>query len=146
MKRPRSPTARLDTNDQREQEHHLAAAQALLNVCEGSADKALLAACKEGLVDVAACLVKELGANVKASNRIGWTPLHIAAIGGFCEVARMLVKEFGQDTSGKTPLHRACENSHCAMVSLLVKELGASIKVLDTHGGCPPHCRKLWPA
>ena len=139
MKRPRE----CDGHNESEQEP-LAAAQALIKDNGGSADKALMAACEAGLVDVVACLVKELGANATTTNGIGWAPIHIAASGGFCEVVRTLVGELGVNVNandigkfGKTALHRACVKGHCAMVRVLVKELGADVNVLDRTGGTP---------
>ena len=90
MKRSRSPTVQPNTDEP------LATAQALIRDNEGSADKALLAACKGDVgVFVVTCLVKELGANAAASYVNGWTPLHFAASGGFCAVVRALVGELG---------------------------------------------------
>ena len=50
---------------------------------------------------MARLLVSELGADVNALGRLGWTPLHDAAVNGHVEMARLLVSELGADVMAK---------------------------------------------
>lgn len=55
-----------------------------------SGDTALILASDGGNSQIVALLIK-LGADVNASNNIGWTPLHFAAYGGFEQIAEILI-------------------------------------------------------
>ena len=48
-----------------------------------------------GHLDVARCLVKELGAAVNQADNTGVTPLIEAAVGGHLDVVRCLVTDLG---------------------------------------------------
>ena len=65
-------------------------ARNLLEKHEGSANKALFAACETGDSDVVVCLVRELGADVCARDERRCTPLHYAASRGDLEMVRFL--------------------------------------------------------
>lgn len=74
-----------------------------------------------------------------AASEQGWTPLHIAAITGQCEIAGLLV-EYGADMEArcsalleKTPLHLACLRGHRRVVEVLVQR-GADVVALDKVG------------
>jgi ankyrin repeat protein len=63
-------------------------------------------------LDVLKYLVGEKGADIKAANNHGDTPLHWAAESGKLDVLKFLVEEKGADVKaannhGDTPLHRA---------------------------------------
>jgi len=52
------------------------------------------------------------GADVHATDEIGWTPLHLASLGNSFECARILIEEYDADVYAKdemdwTPLHFA---------------------------------------
>ena len=90
-------------------------------------------------------LVKELRADVNAVSADGSTPLHEAAIGGFCETIRLL-ERFGADVNattkqGQTPLHCAalCEEEGVAEAMRVLYELGAYVNVADVSGDTPLH-------
>lgn len=79
------------------------------------------------------------GADGRAASEQGWTPLHIAAITGQCEIAGLLV-EYGADMEArcsalleKTPLHLACLRGHRRVVEVLVQR-GADVVALDKVG------------
>lgn len=83
-------------------------------------------------------------AAVNAVDVNGWTPLHWAAMGGYCEVAVVLL-DHGADTGvkapfgrGATPLHFAAGKGHLGMVRLLLQR-GACAVVLDNYGLQPFH-------
>lgn len=73
----------------------------------------------------------------------GWTPLHLAAVGGYDAIVKRL-RESGAscDTPeshyGRTPLHSASFMGHPKTVRLLL-ELGASPEALDKAGNSPLH-------
>lgn len=83
-------------------------------------------------------------AAVDAVDVNGWTPLHWAAMAGYCEVAVVLL-DHGADTDviapfgrGATPLHFAAGNGHLGMVRLLLQR-GACAVLLDDYGLQPFH-------
>jgi ankyrin repeat protein len=81
------------------------------------------------------------GADVTASDTLGWTPLHIAASENITtEIIRVLV-ERGADVNAKTcqnctPLHRAVLNSNIKITEFLVLK-GAFINARCTIHGTP---------
>ena len=105
-----------------------------------TADDALRAACTEGVLAVVACLVRELGADVKAVGDNGHASLHLAAANGRSEVCRVLVMELGAKVGavcrdGSTALHKAAEKGHKETVRVLVSELGANINAKRRSDG-----------
>jgi ankyrin repeat protein len=65
--------------------------------------------------------VKYLVDDVMAGNKIGYTPLHRAAINGHLDVVKYLVEEKGADVKaayndGRTPLHRTAGSGNLDVV------------------------------
>jgi ankyrin repeat protein len=97
-------------------------------------------AINKGYLDVIKVFV-EKGADVKATDQDGDTPLHWAAANGHSDVVKYLVEEKGTnvkvgDKDGYTPLHRAAANSKLDVVKYLV-EKGADVKAADKYGDTP---------
>ena len=117
-------------------------ARDLLEKHEGSANKALFAACESGDSDVAVCLVGELGAHVVAKDSNKRIPLHIAALNGHAEVVRVLVKDLGTDVRftdyDRCALCMAAEKGHTEVVRVLLRELGA-VDCADRQGKTALH-------
>ena len=104
-----------------------------------SADKALLAACKEGVLDVVVCLVKELGADVNAyrSDELQ-TPLRIASEKGHHLLIRTLVMELGVQLQ-ESALHIAVLRGQHQAARVLARELGANVGARNFYGRTPLH-------
>ena len=95
-------------------------------------------------------LVKWLGADVNVETSEGSTPLHIAAMTGEHETARMLIEELGatveaKDSYDMTPLHIAARHGHHRLVRLLVG-LGAELNLEDPSPYATPLCCTVWPS
>ena len=75
------------------------------------------------------------GADVKARNDSGITPLHIAA---YPEMVEILVRAGAEleakEDGGGTPLHIASENPEALDVMQKLLELGASVNAKDSRG------------
>ena len=119
-------------------------ARNLLEKHEGSANKALFAACESGDSDVVVCLVREFGADVCARDERRCTPLHCAASTGDHEVVRLLVKDLGADVKTKdselrTPLHFAACRGRLEVMRMLVNELGADVNAWNRNAWTSLH-------
>ncbi|QPC70356.1 hypothetical protein HYE68_001108 [Fusarium pseudograminearum] len=83
---------------------------------------ALIRAARDGLPQVVSLLIK-LGADVNASNNIGWTPLHFAAETGYEDVVKILLKAGANATAeshdGKRPRTISWENDHRPVTIIL---------------------------
>lgn len=81
----------------------------------------------------------DLGADIQARDKAGWTPLHTAARAGSVEVASVLLAALPADAvdaigpGGQTPLHRAAFWGHTEIVVLLLKA-GAKRGKTDARG------------
>jgi ankyrin repeat protein len=80
------------------------------------------------------------GANVHAKNRIGFTPLHLAAYEGKKDIAELLLAK-GADVNaksndGNTPLHTAVEHHHKDIAELLIDK-GADVNAKSNEGNTP---------
>ncbi len=95
-------------------------------------------------------LLLEHNVDVNLGNKVGETPLHVAAINGHTQIARLLV-EHGADVSARrdycnwrsgncvptdTPLHEAAKRGHRQIASLLI-EYGADVNAKDVTGETP---------
>jgi ankyrin repeat protein len=103
---------------------------------------ALYAAATFGNLDVAICLVKELGADVNQAADDGATPLFIAAQNGHIDLVLCLVKELGADVNqgrkdGFTPLLFAAQEGILDAVRCLVIKLGADVNKARQDGTTP---------
>lgn len=82
-------------------------------------------------VDVAKFLIDK-GADCKAQNSFGNTPLHIAALYGQVEMCHLLNEPFlvdMQNNAGMTALHYAADRGNDAMCKWLIRNGGASINI-----------------
>jgi len=86
------------------------------------------------------------GVNVNWVNNLGLTPLLIACIWGYVEVAQLLLEKGAEvdkpNQIGMTPLYVASQNGHLDMARLLL-EKGADINKTNHKGWTPLHavCR-----
>ncbi len=97
---------------------------------------------QDGSVDEISQLI-EKGADVNAKDKLGYTPLVMAAKGGLSDVCMKLV-ELGADVNardkhGDTPLIRAAKRGHSKMCMKLI-ELGADVNAKDKWGLTPLLC------
>jgi ankyrin repeat protein len=84
-----------------------------------------------GFVDMARCLVKELGANVEDRFE-GYSPLHAAVQMGHVAMMLCLVRELGANVNQATQggshyLHIAAHHARLDVMRCLVKELGVDV-------------------
>ena len=94
------------------------------------------------------------GADVNATDKNGWVPLHIAAANGNLEILQLLIKQRAEvnarEERGRTPLHLAVSNTNVwhqqeSLVAEekylpIVRELikaGANVNVRDKNGRTP---------
>ena len=108
-------------------------------VSRGTYDQDLrVAAERHDLKEVKALL--KMGADVNATNRFGWTPLHCAARSGYVHVVRYLVDRGAHseaaDGEGQTPLLLAVRNGRVGVVEYLAKH-GANVNAAENEGWTP---------
>ena len=100
-------------------------------------------AARHGMVATVLLLVN-CGADSKAVNTNGQTPLHTAADGeNDCpELCELLLKHDAKidavDEGGNQPLHLACKHDHSETVKLMVSH-GADVDAVNKHGQTPLH-------
>ncbi|KAJ9591173.1 hypothetical protein L9F63_002290 [Diploptera punctata] len=90
-------------------------------------------------VDLVAAIL-DGGVNPNACDEQGRSPLHLAACGGYSEVARVLLEKGAdpnrRDILGNTPLHlAACTNSVRVVTALL--NAGTDVRSIDYFGRSP---------
>ena len=104
-------------------------------------------AARRGMVTTVQLLV-DCGADSKAENKHGQTPLHIAAGGeNDCpELCEILLKHNAEinavDKSGNQPLHLACQENHVKAGNLFVS-YGADVSAVNSNGHSPLHLLSL---
>ena len=101
----------------------------------------LLCAVEGGNIRTVACLL-EAGVDFERPNKTGLSPLALASLRGYSDVAKKLV-DFGArndvpDSWGWTPLHHAIQNDRIEIVGYLIKK-GADCQRADNHGYTPLH-------
>ena len=67
---------------------------------------ALHYAAKRNQLDVVRILLTQHGANILARNAGGQTPVEVAVDGNYCDIVRIFVEEFGQDTTNLAERYR----------------------------------------
>ena len=90
---------------------------------------------RAGHVEVARLLI-ELGADVAAQDKNGWTPLHRTSETGDVDMARFLIEHGAdatvQDKDESTPLHEASKLGYVDLVRLLI-EYGVDVTAQDNE-------------
>lgn len=87
-------------------------------------------------------LLFEKGADWAITNKSGWTPLHIAAINGHLEVARVLCQNTSinvsqQDNNGRTPLFLAARSGQLDILHFLLLKSPTDVSIKDRYGATP---------
>ena len=119
------------------------AAVVLVGCGNPEADRALIDATEAGDIES----IKQhlaAGADVNATDEVGWTPLHHAIV--FNEKNQMKIVELlidkgadvnATDEVGRTPLHYASANGHKEVAELLISK-GADLNAKDNNDGWIP--------
>jgi ankyrin repeat protein len=121
------------------EEGHVAIAAFLLNQGAQVGVDDLVRFAGNGNTEVVKMLL-EKGADARAADRDGLTPLYEASQKGHLEIAKMLL-ENGADARaankyGRTPLHEASEKGHLEISKMLL-ENGADARAADRNGRTP---------
>ena len=92
-----------------------------------------------GHKDIASYLLAK-GANVNESNRVGYTPLHVAAQRGSCldELLERNADVHATNRTFSTPLHLAARGGHIACAKALC-EAGSDVSACDADQNTPIH-------
>ena len=101
-------------------------------------NKALLEGCREGDFNKVRLAIN-FGADVKAKNEWGKTPLHWASCYNHIAIAKLLLErgaDVGAKVDGWTPLHWASYWNHIETAKLLL-ERGADVEAKDKWGDTP---------
>ena len=97
----------------------------------------ILRASKDNDFRSLALILLEDASSARASNKIGQTGLHVAAIWGNVEVSKLLLEARAdvnaQNQFGLTPLHGAAQGDHIACAQLLV-DAGANTRISSGNG------------
>eukprot|EP01059_Diplonema_ambulator_P008878 TRINITY_DN18653_c0_g1_i1.p1 TRINITY_DN18653_c0_g1~~TRINITY_DN18653_c0_g1_i1.p1 ORF type:complete len:522 (+),score=125.67 TRINITY_DN18653_c0_g1_i1:49-1614(+) len=91
-------------------------------------------------IEFAEFIIKEHSASCSSKNRMGWTPLHVAAASGHLDMFNMLVSHGSNhlvsDTSGRTPLYVAAASGNVDVMKRAC-ELGADPNAVNRYGVTP---------
>ena len=75
------------------------------------------------------------GAEVRAKDKWGVTPLHCASQEGWLEIVKMLVAAGAsyddRQCQGAAPIHLAASNNHTGVVRFLVREAGCPVELVS---------------
>jgi ankyrin repeat protein len=87
---------------------------------------ALHHAAEKGNLEIAKLISNAKGAKIERQSNLGFTPLCLAAMGGYEQIVSLLIKSGAKftadDEKGWTPILYAASNGHEAVVELLLKE------------------------
>ena len=87
------------------------------------------------------------GADLKASDSIGWTPLHCAAYNGYTEAAKALIEADSnleaRTVDGRTPLNLAAIHGRTGSIKALI-QAGADLEAKASDGKTPLHLATYW--
>jgi len=119
--------------------------KANLNIIKPSSQMSLTEAVRTNdIVKVKALIAT--GVDVNSRDKLGETPLHVAAVRGYKEISTLLIAKGAdvnaEDESGLTPLHAAAWMGHKEIVSLLIAE-GADISAKNEDGVAALHTAAL---
>lgn len=105
---------------------------ASVNVLNKKNNSVLHCSAYEGNIEITKKLLHQSRQHLNTKNKVGFTPLHIAAISNHVEVVEVLLKAGAkidiQDNDGNTPLHRAIMNNQPEMVGFLIDQ-GADVEI-----------------
>lgn len=103
-------------------------------------DERLIEAADEGKLDLVQKLLRG-GVNVNASDKWRWTALHMAAYGGFNDIAKELIWAGAQidarTVDGETPLNLAERNRHIQVVRTITNEVDRLREEMESKGTAP---------
>lgn len=98
----------------------------LLRVLRLTSDERLIEAADENDMRTVLKLISR-GANVRATDKWRWTPLHMASYGGYEDIARLFIEHGAEldarTVDGETPLKLAERNGHANVVQLIEEEV-----------------------
>ena len=108
----------------------------------------LQSACTAGYYDLTEIVLSQYNLDPLSVDDNGDTPLHLAALYGREEVAKLLVTKFMcpvdcVNNRLQTPLHYACSRGYLNLVRMFVHELNADLNARDTDNNTPLHVAAL---
>jgi hypothetical protein len=110
----------------------------MLRLCGLASDERLIEAADEKDMRTISKLIGR-GANVSVTDKWRWTALHMAAYGGYEDIARLLIEHGAElhvrTVDGETPLKLAERNGHAKVVQLIEEEVESRrVRALEEQG------------
>ena len=115
-------------------------------ICDGVI---LHQACHCGNIELVRTLLSEKCSDPMARDSQGFTPLHIAALGGSEEVTTELIENYKcpidcvESLHGQIPLYFACGSGNVDLVRKFISEYGSDPMARDSEGNTPLHVAAL---